>query len=248
MGPWTSETRHLTFHVWPTLRSDCWEWNLRQLATRWRLFNGKKVIGIAVDKQTATADAVLQFAEALGMRFDAVIEVNNNPRLREVTTFVPMLRAVGMPCTDPAAVVFSAHAKGAQYENGSYTRQWTELMFASCLDYWPLVEQHLRHAMFTGSFREFGLLGRWHDWAYSGTFYWWRPAAVSLRDWSNVDQWFAGTESWPGKICSPRETRCLFLNDNRRLYDSGYLQDVVLPEWEKWQRKMERMSNAHRGI
>lgn len=248
LGPFESPTRALTYHVWPTMRSDCWRWNVEQLSRRAGLFNGPKVLGVAIDETTHSADEVVRHAAAGGLTFDRVIVVRNNPKLREVVTFRPMLEAIGMPSRDPGLVVFSAHAKGTQYEDGSFTRDWTELMYRSCLDYWPLVEQHLRHALFTGSFREFGLLGKWKDWAYSGTFYWWRAAEIAKREWWAVDNWFAGSESWPGKLCDPRETRCLFLNDNRRLYDAEYFDGTVRPAWVTWQRKMERQSNAYRGV
>lgn len=238
LGPFESTIRHLTYHVWPTRRSDCWQWNLQQLAKRWRLFNGIKCIGIATDKDTFSSDEVMQYAESLGMVFDHVVSKRNDRKLREVVTWIPMLQHLQPSEADANEVVFSAHAKGTQYENGEYTRNWCDLMYQSCLDYWPVVEMHLRTSLMTGSFREFGLLGKWHDWAYSGTFFWWRLQEIGKRDWRNVDQWFAGTESWTGKMCDPRETQCLFLNNNTRLYVPEYWTDVVWPEWEKWQRKM----------
>jgi hypothetical protein len=136
-------------------------------------------------------------------------------------------------------VVFSAHAKGQKYDDPSHTRDWTDLMYQSCLDDWPAVYNALRTSLMAGSMREYGLLGKWHNWAYSGTFYWWRLAEIGKRKWRDVDQWFAGTESWPGKMCDARETACLFLNDSRRMYDHQYWVDVVWPEWNRYlqQRK-----------
>lgn len=248
-GPFETTTRCLTYHVWPTRRSDCWQWNLDELGKRIGLFNGPKAIGIATDEETATPDEVLEYASNRGIHFDHVITVRNNRRLREVATFLPMLHAIGMPVTDPGVVVFSGHAKGTQYNHGTHTAEWTKVMYASCLDYWPLVEQHLRHAIMTGSFRQYGLLGKWHDWAYSGTFFWWRAAEIAKRvGWNQVDQWFAGTESWPGKMCDPRETRALFMNDSTDLYVRDYWEKVLRPEWARWQQKMRMQSNAQRGF
>ena len=239
MGPFVEPTvRHLTYHIWPTKRSDCWRWNLEQLAQRFDLFNGIKCVGIVTDKDTETVDDVLSFAESLGITFDRVEAMKNNVKLREVVTWLPMLKRLDLRNADETEVVFSAHAKGTQYENGSFTRDWTRLMYESCLDYWPLVSRQLQSSLMTGSFREFGLLGKWHDWAYSGTFYWWRAREIGQRKWMDVDQWFAGTESWPGKMCDPRETQCLFLNNNTRLYVPEYWQETVWPEWAKWQEKM----------
>ena len=242
-GPFESNIRHLTYHVWPTKRSDCWQWNIDQLAERFWLFNGIKCLGIVTDADTHSAEFVIEYAASRGMIFDHIESHKNNKQLREVVTWLPMLRHLRPRFAGADEVVFSAHAKGTQYENGRYTRDWTGLMYQSCLDYWPLVEQHLKTSLMTGSFREFGLLGKWNDWAYSGTFFWWRIAEIGKRRWMDVDQWFAGTESWPGKMCDPRETRCLFLNDNTRLYVPEYWTETVWPQWEKWQQKMRYMRN-----
>lgn len=214
--------------------SDCWKWNLKELSKRWEVFNGQRILGVVTDNKTESADAVVQFAAEHGMTFDQVVAMRNNPRLRETVTWIPMLEILAPSAAADNEVVFSAHAKGAQYEDGSFTRNWTRLMYQSCLDYWPLVEQQLETSLMTGSFREFGLLGVWKNWAYSGTFYWWRLAELGKREWQDVDQWFAGTESWPGKMCVPQETDCLFLNNNTRLYKPGYWVKTVWPEWGKF--------------
>jgi hypothetical protein len=237
-GPLVSSVRHLTYHIWASNRGDSWQWNLEQLAKRWRLFNGKKIVGIAEDRDSASADVVLQFAESLGMKFDHQVIRQNIPKLREVVTWVPMLEILKPQSAGPGEVVFSAHAKGQKYEDPRHTRDWTDLMYQSCLDDWPSVYNALRTSLMAGSMREFGLLGKWHDWAFSGTFFWWRLAEIGKRNWRDVDQWFAGTESWPGKMCDPRETACLFLNDSRRMYDLPYWESTVWPEWAKYQEQL----------
>lgn len=229
-----SSIRHLTYHVYPAAKHDSWKWNLEQLAKRWALFNGKRIIGISHDKASQSADTVLQFAESIGMQFDHHVIRDNVVALREVVTWVPMLTLLNPGTAKDNEVVFSAHAKGQKYDDASHTRDWTDLMYQSCLDDWPAVYQALRTALMAGSFREYGLLGKWHDWAYSGTFAWWRLAEIGKRNWSDVDRWFAGTESWFGKMCDPRETACLFLNDSRRMYDEHYWKEVVWSEWAKY--------------
>lgn len=232
-GPFISSIRHLTYFVYGR-STDSWQWNLRQLATRWSLFNGTKVLGIAHDAESASAQEVIEFAATLGMTFDHVLTAKNNPKLREVVLFVPMMKLLNPTTAGENEVVFSSHAKGQKYDDASHTRDWTDLMYQSCLDDWPAVETALRTSLMAGSFREYGLLGKWHNWAYSGTFYWWRLAEIGKRKWNEVDQWFAGTESWPGKMCLPQETACLFLNDSLRLYNQQYWKDVVWPNWKKY--------------
>ena len=233
-GPFVSDVRHLTYHVWGTLKHESWKWNLEQLAKRWSLFNGKRVIGVSHDKASVPGEVVIQFAESLGMNFDHHVIRPNIEKLREVVTWIPMLSYLSPSTATDREVVFSAHAKGQKYDAADHTRDWTDLMYQSCLDDWPAVYESLRTSLMTGSFREYGLLHKNHNWAYSGTFYWWRLAEIGKRDWRKVDQWFAGTESWPSKMCDPREVDCLFLNDSRRLYDGQYWKDVVWPEWTKY--------------
>jgi hypothetical protein len=234
-GPFVSSVRHLTYHVWASNRGDSWQWNLEQLAKRWTLFNGKRIIGVVHDKDSRPAEEVLRFAASLGMQFDHHVIKPNVPKLREVVTWIPMLELLNPNLAGANEVVFSAHAKGQKYDDPRHTRDWTDLMYQSCLDDWASVYNALRTSLMAGSFKEFGLLGKWHDWAYSGTFFWWRLAEIGKRNWRDVDRWFAGTESWPGKMCDPRETACLFLNDSRRMYDAQYWHDVVWPEWAKYQ-------------
>ena len=237
MGPFVSSIRHLTYFVYPKSR-ESWQWNLEQLAKRWWLFNGQRILGIAHDAKSATPQEVIDYAASLGMTFDHVLTKQNNEKLREVVLFADMVQLLKPESAGADEVVFSAHAKGQKYDDPKHTRDWCDLMYQTCLDDWPSVYNALRSALFAGSFREFGLLGKWHNWAYSGTFYWWRLAEIGKRNWNDVDKWFAGTESWPGKLCDPRETACLFLNNSRRLYDAPYWESTVWPEWAKYKERM----------
>lgn len=238
-GPFVSSIRHLTYHVYAIKKHESWKWNLEQLAKRWRLFNGTRIIGISEGSGAQSASQIITFTESLGIVFDHHVVRPNNEKLREVVTWIPMLDLLKPQSAGANEVVFSAHAKGQKYDDPSHTRDWTDLMYQSCLDDWPAVYNALRMSLMAGSMREYGLLGKWHNWAYSGTFYWWRLAEIGKRKWRDVDKWFAGTESWPGKMCDARETECLFLNDSRRMYDRQYWVDVVRPEWDQYlkQRK-----------
>lgn len=232
MGPFESNIRHLTYFVYPkTIKS--WHWNLEQLAQRWGLFNGKKILGIAHDNDSVLPAEVIEFAASLGMVFDHVLVKPNNPKLREVALFADMIQLLHPESAGADEVVFSGHAKGQKYDDPAYTRDWADVMYRVNLDHWPSVNAALRTSLFAGAFREYGLFHRGFDWIYSGTFYWWRLSEIGKRKWSDVDQWFGGTESWPGKMCDPRETACLFLNDSKRLYEKDYWKTAVWPAWYK---------------
>jgi hypothetical protein len=236
-GPFESKIRHLTYFVYGK-NENSWKWNLDQLSKRFWLFNGTKVLGISHDRESSDPQNVIDYAASRGMTFDNVLTRKNDPNLRETVLWVPMMECLNPLTADDNEVVFSAHAKGQKYDDPRHTRDWTDLMYQSCLDDWPSVYEALRTSLMAGSFREYGLLGRWHNWAYSGTFYWWRLQEVGKRNWRDVDKWFAGTESWPGKMCEARETACLFLNDSRRMYDAPYWESTVWPEWRKYKEKM----------
>jgi hypothetical protein len=231
-GPFVSSIRHLTYFVYGKTE-DSWKWNLQQLSQRWLLFNGKRILGISSDDQSAKPQVIIDYLASLGMVFDHVLVAKNNAKLREVVLFEPMLKLLHPESAGENEVVFSGHAKGQKYSDPSYTRDWADVMYKVNLDHWPLVENALSTSLFAGAFREYGLFHRGFDWIYSGTFYWWRLAEIGKRQWSNVDQWFGGTESWPGKLCDPRETACLFMNDSTRLYDKSYWKASVWPEWHK---------------
>ena len=242
-GPFVSSVRHLTYHVWAASHGDSWQWNLQQVAKRWSLFNGKRIIAIAEDKTSAPADEVIEFAQSLGLTFDHHVIRGNKSKLREVVTWIPMLELLSPGSAAENEVVFSAHAKGQYRPNQSQTHDWARLMYESCLDDWPTVYDALRSSLMAGSFREYGLFGTDHNWAYSGTFFWWRLAEIGKRNWRSVEQAFCGTEKWPGRLCDPRETACLFLNDSKRMYDRPYWESTVWPRWAEYQEALRVSSD-----
>jgi hypothetical protein len=167
------------------------------------------------------------------MTFDHVLIKPNDPKLREVVLFADMIQLLRPESAGADEVVFSAHAKGQKYDDPKHTRDWADVMYRVNLDHWDSVRSALSSSLFAGAFREYGLFHRGFDWIYSGTFYWWRLAEIGKKKWSSIDQWFGGTESWPGKLCDPRETACLFMNDSKRLYEKNYWKTTVWPAWHR---------------
>ena len=233
---WASKIRHLTFHIWPTKKHDGWKWNLQQLAKRWQVFNGKKVLGLVLDPDTETFDTVTQYAESIGVRFDHVIVKANDSKLREVVTWLPMIDWLNIASMGPSDVVFSAHAKGVRHDTmTSALSRWTEIMYATCLDDMKAIEQSLKNHIATGSFKRYGMFPtagnkKWH---YSGTFFWWRPQEISRMNWRSVDQKFFGTESWLGRLLYQNQADCLFWDSCGDLYKQHYWDEAVWPAWLK---------------
>lgn len=203
-------TRHLIFHLWPSLKSSNWRWNVEQLKRRIELFNGLRSIGVATGPETASLHEV---QNAFGnVRIDHWIEVANEPLtgepgqvlaqtrhsslVGEGLTFQSLLNTLP---TGPEHVTFYGHGKGCRYADRgattthshpgfpkdffSHSRRWGEMMYRICLDHWSEVHAALRQQPMAGGFKrydDFNLPDNWH-WHYSGTFFWFRNEDVFAR-------------------------------------------------------------------
>lgn len=230
--------RNFIMHIWPVSGHGAWQWNCDQILQRASLFNGKRVVAIVTSKETDSAEAVKEY---LCDFTDEFIVLPNNPTLREVLTFVPMLEKV--QSTEPNEVTFSCHAKCVRHRVGvddprTPIFRWTQVMYESCLDYWPVVREQLTTKAMTGDFKRYGefkTTGN-HRWHYSGTFYWFRNRDVFSRNWRNIDQQWFGTEAWPGLMFRGDETGCLFMDNADDVYQQHYWTEKIEPAWEEWQR------------
>lgn len=230
--------RHLTYHMYPVKNAEeSWLWNLQQLADRWSVFNGKKVLGINTDENTVTLDEVLEACSCMDIQWDHVVERTNDPGLGEVLTWVPSLEYLNPETAQPNEVVFSAHAKGVKYGGcPPLIREWTDCMYRANLDSWFLVKQQLEWFLSTGIFR-----GRWNgSYAYSGAFWWWRLHDIGKRDWKKVQQFYAGREVWIGHHTTGEETGCMFGDNVRNLYQDTYWDRTIRQRWEGFTSLLNR--------
>jgi len=209
--------RHLIYHIYPVATNSHWRWNVEQLLKRIDLFDGVrsvailkpgtshgKVRGTAGRGEAAKLDSVAAVKAAFdGHRIDNWIIAPNNPKKREVVTRDALFETLPF-----RGVTFSAHAKGVTFDTKSATvSQWTDMMYQTCLDCWPLVESQLQTKYTAGSFQveaRFGM-SRWH---YSGSFYWFRNEQRLLES-PCPPGWF-GTEEWPGVTVPLSAAGCLF--------------------------------------
>lgn len=226
---------NLIMHVLPVATNDVWKWNLQQIANRQHLFNGKRVLAIAIEKTakiknrnigTVSADDVLAFSESIGLKWTHTKAFTNHQTLREVLTFPWLLETV---CSgNPNELTFSCHAKGVTHSMDSITVRWAERQYRVCLDDWQTVWRTMERFSMAGAFRKFGQFttpGN-HRWHYSGTNYWFRHDDVFSRDWRTIDTKFFGTESWPGRLFKPEETACLFADDAGDVYKEAYWKSI----------------------
>lgn len=211
---------------------------MQQLAKRWTLFNGVKILGVALSHDAETAATIVEYATSLGIAFDHVIGVQNNTKLREVVTWIPMLEQLRPQDAGDNEVVFSAHAKGVRHEHLTNTLEtWARIMYEACLDDWPAVDDQLSKYLATGAFKRYNnFTTAGNDcFHYSGTFFWWRLKAIGQRDWRRIDQQFYGTESWLGLQCKNEETGCLFEDECKDMYQTGYNAQMN----EQWKARNE---------
>lgn len=240
--------RNLMMHVFPVSNNEVWRWNVGQIAARQELFTGKRVVAVATMSKgkriherpkahisTESAEAVVREFENCGMKIDKFMFFENDSKLREVLTWVPMAKEV--MSTDPNEITFSCHSKGVTHSMDSVVVEWTRMQYEVCLDGIASVENALESYAMAGSFRRFGQFAtsgnnRWH---YSGTYYWFRHSNVFSRpDWSALDARFFGTESWPGKMFTADECACLFADNADDPYLKSSFQDRYRKELELW--------------
>ena len=59
-----------------------------------------------------------------------------------------MLRLLSPETASDNEVVFACHGKGVRHEHREdHIKAWAEVMYESCLDYWPIAEEQLRRAL-----------------------------------------------------------------------------------------------------
>lgn len=229
--------RHLTYHIYPTLHSESWKWNINQLHRYWSLFNGYKALAIVYDKKTHGPELVKQYLLSKGMQFDTILTRRNNVNIREVNTWLPLLEALNVKELSNNDFIFSAHAKGVRHETQeSHIKYWALCMYHANLHNWDLVRQYLERFLAVGIFRRYNAFNTVTNfcWHFSGTFFWWRPYDIINRgNWKVVDQAFFGTESWLGHQMPPDYSACLFNDNCNDLYHKQYWDDIVLPQWYK---------------
>ncbi len=234
--PFTGEpVRNLIYHVYPLRGSDVWRWNVDMILQRIDLFNGRRVVAIAVGDETESAEAV---KDRFGSEVVEYMVFRNNKHAAEMSSFVSLLAQ--MESDDPNQVTFRAHAKcvmRCQQKQAPHLRDWVEMLYRTSLEDWPLIQKHLEAAAMTGSCRKFGQFNKRQPKnkpTYSGTFYWFRNCFVFSRDWQVVDSPRWGCESWPGKLFSKEETKCICLDNTGSMYSTTYWESTVKPTYEKW--------------
>lgn len=245
-------TRHLIYHIYPVMGNGAWEWNVDNLCQRLWLFNGEKIVSIVTDSHrkrqprgpdrarhkgmTASVDQVKARFGAFADEIDFIV-TENDPNLREVLTFTPMMER--LPKT---GVTLYAQAKGTTRRPDHIAHRWTQALYEIYFD-WASVTKQLKDFPITGAFKKYG--PGWSpdqtqsDWHYSGSWFWFRNADLFARDWRKIDQFWSGIESLPSQCFRSDEAGCIFFEGKVpevNLYSADYWKSVVDPSLAKWKK------------
>lgn len=230
--PLVNPVRHLVFHLYAMKGKEWnWHWHIEQIRKHQDKFNGRIVIGVGVDNNTATMEEVQ--ALFTGIRVDHWLRAENN-KLAETLTHVEML---GMLNThDPNAIIFRSHTKGVTHQRDSVEQTWAEIMWTGNMDL-PSVDDALASHLVCGVMRSQTPLVQKKpgDFFYAGSAYWMRAKEVFERDWTHTDKTRWWVEYVPCHLFSFAESACLFhdLTASSVLRQS-YFDEHVNPEWAVW--------------
>ncbi len=247
-SPISTETKNLLYYLFPISGNGIWQRNLDQLLSRINIFNGKKIVAVSRKSFNTTQtldhpDCVREYLSGYDVE---VLELDNSPKLREVSSWVLLWNQL----VNQPGITLWAHAKGVTrpVNRGTSIHSWSDILYHTSLDYMRLVEQQLSQYPITGSFKKVGkgFKGSKSAFHYSGGFYWLRNFDFFSRSWFNIDKVWWGTESFPGVHYSVEEAGCLFLEGkvpSLDLYNLKYLNNFVIPELDKWKIKHKSFLN-----
>lgn len=227
IGRWDFEPvtkRNLIYHVFALRDNDDWRHNLARLRERWGVFNGKKVIAMAVGERSETVTRVHRELRGLDYEF---FSLANSVELREAASFPRLLEAVRSE--DPAEASFYAHTKGNTtaghvdavrwWRNGMYRRLLDERAWSSLARH-PMVGCH-KIAWPEGSHGPFPTaqptvpeerrIRGIGNFMFAGTFFWFRHDAVFTNPrWRDVPVDRYGAEAWPSVMFRWHDVRSVW--------------------------------------
>lgn len=230
--PLMNPVRHLTFHLYPLKGKEWnWHWHIDQIRKHQDKFNGKIIIGVSVDKSTASIEEVQRLFD--GIRVTHWLRADNNKNA-ETNTHVEMLSL--LQTTDENELIFRYHTKGVTHRQGSPEQLWAEIMWTGNMDLQSVDEALASHLVCGVMRSQTPLVKRKPgDFFYAGSAYWMRSKEVFERNWKHVENNRWWVEFVPCHLFSFAESACLFhdLVPSSVLRQS-YFDEHVSPEWEKW--------------
>lgn len=224
------KTRNLIYHVCPLRANEHWRQNVSRLRQFIDCFNGRKVIaaacGTTPGHETHGPDEVRRAFDGVDCE---IIELANDPILREQATFIPLLLKVQSASKTEAT--FYGHTKGvatlatSDHSMADAVRiqgsvRWRNAMYHHLLGRWQDAVKSLRTYACAGT-TQIACSGiepwKWSAklvhgyWHFAGTFFWFRHDAIfGNPEWRNIpcDQY--GVEAWLGGFIPLAESHSVF--------------------------------------
>lgn len=226
--------RNLYFYLYPVSGS-LWDWHLDQLRRHARAFNGKKVVVVATDARTAPLAAVKRRLAGFGAR---LLQVPNDPARGEAASFAKglgLLRSLG-----DDELTFYAHGKGVTHGGlkSLVMQAWSEAMYALNLSNVRAVERLMADHAAVGCFRQEVPHGG-SGWHFSGTFFWFKHAALFARDWRDLGRGRYGVEGWLGRHVPLEES---FSLTPYRHFADLYRRGATRRETRRWLKALGRLA------
>jgi len=186
----TPFVRNLLYFIYP-VKNSIWHWNIKKIRSFWHIFTGKKIIMIAVDKQTDNPDIVLN---ELGYKVETLVQ-ENDPSLGETKLFLAGLSKL----IRPGEITFYAHAKGVSHNEPKKSNviTWAEALYDINLSVPTAVDATLKIYATAGALKKRGS-GDW-SWYFEGAFFWLKHDELFKRNWRDILLDRFGVEQYPGR-------------------------------------------------
>lgn len=186
--------RNLCYYMYP-IKNSLWTFHIEQLKRYLDVFNGKKIITIAVDERSVSEDEVRKALKRDDIHWRVV---KNDAKLWETAAFPGMLELV--ESLDPNEFTFYAHAKGVRRPDWAIenARIWSGTMYFLNLSSVSMVNRILSKYDGLGCYRhQVNHCGS--NWHFSGTYFWFRHSTVFSKAWRNIYPHLYGVEGWIGQ-------------------------------------------------
>jgi hypothetical protein len=227
---------NLLYHVYPLKRNDVWRANVKQLAKRLRIFSGRKLVAVAVGDKCYGMDVVRKAFDDPTIEF---LEIPNDPALREVATFLPLLEAIAS--TEPDEASFYAHTKGnSTKDNALGAEMWRNAMYHHLLDGVNICRDLLLIHPCVGTtkmqwpdgYEPYPTRLKHGNWMFAGTFFWFRHKDVfGHPNWRDVPQDRYGAEAWLSGLFAADQAASVFQPWPANEYPTPSPYDPALYLW-----------------
>ncbi len=228
--------RHLLYHITPI---GSWLENIKLLKKHIKKIDGTKIAAIA---QGGALPGWLKISADLKDLFDEVIFVQNDLKLRESASLLPLLKkAETFGWTERGIterpITLYAHTKGVTHKNNQAVSLWTEACYKHVFENLTEIERLFEAGYVTvGPFKRYGIFPHFPPgsfWHYSGTFYWFDNYKFFNTN-STTTLWREaikphkyGAEAYPSLVVPSHLAGCNFADGVHDLYNLEYCKQVT---------------------